>query len=110
MDPRLAPATMADRSPGQSFQRTPAVERRPSPSPLPASQTPPSPIAGGTVAASRDVEREERERGNAKFGQGKFDEAIKSYTRWVLALDGGRCCERIAAGFSLSVLVSAAEC
>lgn len=98
MDPRLAPATMADRSPGQSLRRTPAVECRPSPSPsLPASPTPSSPIAGGTVAASRDVEREERERGNAKFGQGKFDEAIKSYTRWVLVLDGGRCCERIAA-------------
>ncbi|CAM9815051.1 unnamed protein product, partial [Laminaria digitata] len=73
----------------QSPRRAPAVERRPSPpSPLPSpslptSQTPAPPIAGGTVVASRDLEREERERGNAKFGRGKFDEAIKSYTRCV---------------------------
>lgn len=81
----------------QSPRRAPAVERRPSPpSPLPSpslpiSQTPAPPIAGGTAVASRDLEREERERGNAKFGRGKFDEAIKSYTRWVSAWNGGRC-------------------
>ena len=99
MGPRLTPATMADRSSGHSLRRTPAVERRPSPSPsLLASQTMAPPIAGGTMAASRDLEREERERGNAKFARGKFDEAIKSYTRCVLALGGRKCFERIAEG------------
>ncbi|CAN0533057.1 unnamed protein product, partial [Ectocarpus sp. 8 AP-2014] len=29
----------------------------------------------------RDLEKEERERGNTKFGQGDFEGAVKSYTR-----------------------------
>lgn len=30
----------------------------------------------------RDLEKEERERGNARFGKGDFEGAAKSYTRY----------------------------
>lgn len=68
--PRLTPATMVDRSSSQ-------VLRRPTPSqPIAA-----PPTKAQSKKSPRDLENEERERGNAKFGKGDFEGAVKSYTR-----------------------------
>ncbi|CAM9280418.1 unnamed protein product [Scytosiphon promiscuus] len=72
--PRLTPATMVNRSsqggcPPPPPQKTaPATKVRLNESP-------------------KDLEKEERERGNAKFGQGDFEGAVKCYTR-CLAING----------------------
>lgn len=89
--PRLTPATMVDRLSGQRQRRAPESDCRAPPLPsasLPVPQTRAPPMAGETKAASRDLENEERDRGNKKFGRGEFEEAIKSYTRWVFARSG----------------------
>lgn len=69
--PRLTPATMVDRSCHQG-------SRRPTPPPL--TVVPPTTIP--STKSRTDLEKEERERGNVKFGQGDFEGAVKSYTRW----------------------------
>eukprot|EP00752_Nemacystus_decipiens_P011197 g9950.t1 len=69
---RLTPATMVDRSASQ-------VRRRPPPQPAAPQAAPAIPA----TKSPRDLEKEERERGNAKFGQGDFEAAVKCYTRCV---------------------------
>ncbi|CAM9595111.1 unnamed protein product, partial [Hapterophycus canaliculatus] len=71
---RLTPATMVNRSsqdlrpPSSPHKMAPATKIRLNQSP-------------------KDLEKEERERGNAKFGRGDFEGAVKSYTRCV-AMNG----------------------
>lgn len=68
--PRLTPATMVDRSSGQQARRSATVAR-------PAN----GPAAARATSSPRDLEKEERERGNAMFGRGDFEGAVKCYTR-----------------------------
>lgn len=68
--PRLTPATMADRFCHQDPRR---------PTQSPHSVAPPTTIP--SQKSPIDLEKEERERGNVKFGQGDFEGAVKSYTR-----------------------------
>lgn len=69
--PRLTPATMVDRSSSQAGRRPPPqAAAAAAPAAVPAKKSP------------RDLEKEERERGNAKFGQGDFEGAVKCYTRY----------------------------
>lgn len=72
---RLTPVTMVDRSARQGNRRAPTVARPPPPRAT-------SFTAAGTTTVPRDFEKEERERGNASFGGGDFEGAVKSYTRW----------------------------
>lgn len=65
---RLTPATMVDRSAGGAMRRPPA-------------KSPPPPFNATQETAPRDLEKEERERGNAKFVRGDFEGAVKCYTR-----------------------------
>lgn len=68
--PHLTPATMVDRSSGQQARRS-ATVARPAKSPAPARAT----------SSPSDLEKDERERGNAMFGRGDFEGAVKCYTR-----------------------------
>lgn len=75
--PRLTPATMVDRSASQGGRCPPPPKAAPSP-----------PTAIPPTRSPRDLEKEERERGNAKFGQGDFEGAVKCYTRYGGVLGG----------------------
>lgn len=70
--PRLTPATMVDCSASQGGRRPP---------PQPAAPAA-APQTGTATQSPRDLEKEERERGNAKFGQGDFEGAARCYTRY----------------------------
>lgn len=69
--PRLTPATMVDRSCSRGLRRPPP----PNHTVAPTSTSRPS-------QSPKNLEKEERERGNEKFVQGDFKGAVKSYTRW----------------------------
>ncbi|CAM9307352.1 unnamed protein product [Ectocarpus sp. 6 AP-2014] len=68
--PRLTPATMVDRSSSRGLRRPPPPKHTVAPTSTSRSSQSP-----------RDLEKEEREKGNTKFGQGDFEGAVKSYTR-----------------------------
>eukprot|EP00903_Cladosiphon_okamuranus_P005495 g5477.t2 len=70
--PRLTPATMVERSASQGGRRPP-----------PPKAAAPPPVTIPPTRSPGDLEKEERERGNAKFGQGDFEGAVKCYTRCV---------------------------
>lgn len=68
--PRLTPATMVDRSCSRGLRRPPPPKHTVAPT-----------LTSRSSQSPRDLEKEERERGNTKFGQGDFEGAVKSYTR-----------------------------
>ncbi|CAM9255617.1 unnamed protein product [Ectocarpus fasciculatus] len=70
--PRLTPATMVDHSCSRGLRRPPPPNHTVAPTSTSRSSQSP-----------KDLEKEERERGNEKFGQGDFKGAVKSYTRCV---------------------------
>lgn len=65
---RLTPATMVNR-----YSQSP----RSSPSPYEVALAPKT----GSKQSPIEMENDEREKGNTKFGKGDFEGAVKSYTR-----------------------------